>query len=73
MFLEAVLQERARAHRIQRGVGLDLGSVEVELLAPYQPCLKTLLNDPLEEAPEDLQAVTLADLGEGGVVREGFV
>jgi hypothetical protein len=51
MLFEPVLQQRSRAHRIQRGVGLELGGIEVELLlAPYQPCLETLLNDPLEEA-----------------------
>ena len=33
------LDGEARGHRIERGVGLDLGGVEVQLLAPDQPGL----------------------------------
>jgi hypothetical protein len=50
------------------GVGLDLGGVEEELLAPHQPRLEALLDDPLEEAPKDSQAEAIPDAGEAGVV-----
>jgi hypothetical protein len=55
------------------GVGLDLGSVEEQLLAPHQPGLYTLLHNPLEEAAEGGETVSLADAGEGGVVGQRFV
>jgi hypothetical protein len=54
------------------GVGLDLGRVEEELLAPYQTNLDTFFDDPLEEVTEDEQTVALADAGEAGVVGQGF-
>ncbi len=68
-----VLQKRTRPRRVQRGIGLDLRSIEVQLLTPHQPCLEALLHDPLEEAPEDREAVSLPDPGEAGVVGQGLV
>ena len=50
------------------GVGLDLGGVEEELLAPHQTGLDTIFDDPLEEAAEDGKTEALTDAGERGVV-----
>jgi hypothetical protein len=52
---------------------LYLGRVEEELLAPQQPGLGALFDGPLEEAPKDLQAETLPDAGERGVVGQPLV
>ena len=51
-------------------VGLHLGGIEEQLLAPHQPCLDALLDDPLEEAPEDLQAEPIPYASERGVLLE---
>jgi hypothetical protein len=60
----------ARRDRVQGGVGLDLGGVEVQLLAPDQPGLLALLDDRLEEATEGSQAVALPNPGQARVVRQ---
>ena len=62
------LGREPRDPALHGSIGLDLGRVEEELLAPHQPCLDTFFDDPLEEATEDEQAVALADAGEAGVV-----
>ena len=67
------LDSEARGHRIERGIGLDLGRVEVEFLAPDQTGGEALLDDRLEEAVEDLQAVALPDAGQAGVVGQRLV
>ena len=54
------------------GVGLYLGRVEKQLLAPHQSGLDALFDDPLEEATEDLQPVALADAGEARMVGQGL-
>jgi hypothetical protein len=59
--LQVIRHERTRSRRIQRGVGLDLGGVEVQLSALNQAGLKAHLYDPLEESPEDFQAVAFSD------------
>ena len=60
------LDGEARPQRGERGVGLDLGGVDVELAAPHQARVRALLGDGFEEAPEDVQPVPLADAGEAG-------
>src|SRR5215203_757540 len=73
---------RARSgvfHQEPRGEGVDvrigryLGRVEEQLLPTHQSCLKAHLYGPLEEAPEDSQAIALADPGEAGVVRQWLI
>jgi hypothetical protein len=61
--LQVVLHERTRSRRVQRGVGLNLGGVKVQLSALNQAGLKAHLYDPLEEVPENSQAVAFADAG----------
>jgi hypothetical protein len=63
------LDREAWVVRIEGGVGVDLGGVEVQLLAPDQPGLAALLDNRLEEAAEDGQAVALPDLCQARVVR----
>jgi hypothetical protein len=67
---EVRLDREARGDRIERRVRLDLGGVEVQLLAPDQPGLAALLDDRLEEAAEDGQAVAPPDPGQAGVVGQ---
>ena len=63
----------ARDERIEVGVGLDLGAIEVELAAPDQPGLLTQIDDLLEEALEDFNAESLPDAGQAGVVGQRLV
>ena len=58
---------------IDGGVGLDLGGVEEELLAPDEAGLLAQVDDLSEEAREELDAEPLADAGEAGVVGQGLV
>lgn len=67
------LDREARRDRVEGGVGLDLGGVEVQLLAPDQPGLAALLDDRLEEAAEDRQAVALPDPGQARVIGQLFI
>jgi hypothetical protein len=46
---------------VERGIGLDLGRIEGEFLAPDEPSLLALLDHRLEEAPQHLQAVAGTD------------
>src|SRR5918995_976690 len=47
VLLQAALHQRARPRGVDGGVGLDLGSVYEQLLAPHQPGRKALLDNPL--------------------------
>ena len=70
---EVRLHREARGDRVQRSIGLDLGRVEVQLLPPDETRLAALLDDRLEEAAEDRQAVALPDPGQARVVRQLLV
>jgi hypothetical protein len=52
--LQMGLDGPPRGQGAHRGVRLDLGRVEEQLLSPYQPGIHAHLHYPLEEAPEDL-------------------
>jgi len=68
-----VFHEPPRRQGVHGGVRLHLSGVDEQLLAPHQPGLEALLNDPLEEATEDLQPVAVPDPGEAGVLGQRFV
>ena len=51
--LQMLLDGEARRARPQGGVYLDLGHVEVELLAPHEPGLDTPWSGVLKERPSD--------------------
>src|SRR5215207_11628687 len=68
-----LLHGEARRDRLQRGIRLDLGGVEVELFAPHKAGFYALLHDLLEEAAEDSKPVAIPDPGEAGVVGHGLV
>ena len=55
--------------RIDRGVGVDFGGIEVQLVTPDQAGVLTQIDDPLEEALEDVHSKSLPDAGQAGVVR----
>jgi hypothetical protein len=57
-------------HRGCGGEGFHLGGIEEQLLTPHQPGLDALLDDSLEEAPEDPQAEAFADAGERRMVGQ---
>ena len=63
----------ARDQRVEVGVGLDLGRVDVELPAPDQARLLAQIDDLLEEALEDVDAKPLPDAGQAGVVGQVLV
>src|SRR5215211_1982008 len=67
-----LLHVESRSDRIQGGIGVHLGGIEVQLLAPDQTCLDTQLYDPLEELAEHLQAEAIADASEAGVIGQSF-
>ena len=69
----ARFDSKAGRQRIHRGIGQHVGRIEVELAAPDQPGLLALLDNGLEEAAKDLQAVAGADAGETRMVGKGFV
>src|SRR5215217_8232231 len=52
---------------------LSRGRIEEQLLAPHEAGTHAHLHDPLQEPPEDLEAVALADPGEGRVIGQGFM
>ena len=60
-----LIDGKARLQGVERGVGLYLGGIEEELLAPDQPCLITPVNNVLKEATEDGQPQALSDPGQG--------
>jgi hypothetical protein len=64
------LDGEARRDRVQRGVRRDLGGVDIELVPPDQPRRDALLDELLEEPPEDVKSVAVAQGGEAGVVGE---
>lgn len=46
---EVFIDCEARLHRVEGGNGLHFGGVDIELLAPDQPCLHALLDNRVEE------------------------
>src|SRR5215217_6223959 len=67
------LVREARDKGVEVSVGPDLSSVEVELPTPDHPGLLTEIDDALEELRKDIDAETLPDARQAGVVREVFV
>src|SRR5262245_29440227 len=67
------LEVEAGDERVEVGIGLDLGAVEIEIPAPDEPRLLTEIDDLLEEALEDVDAEALPDAGQAGVIREVLV
>jgi len=64
---------KARREGNERGIGLDLGRIEVEFFAPDEPSLLALRDNRLEELTEDLHPVAHADAGQTGMVGQGFI
>src|SRR5258708_5773410 len=67
------LDGKTRSERIQIGIGIDLCRVEIQLLAPHQLRLLTLLDNGIEELPKHLQAVPQADLAETGMIGQRLI
>jgi hypothetical protein len=63
----------AREHLVAVGVSLNLGRIEVELLAPDETGLLALLHDAVEEAAKAGDTVAVPDLAQSGMVWECFV
>jgi hypothetical protein len=70
--VQVLFHVEARSDGIQGGIGIDLGGIEVQLLAPDQPGFDAQLYDPLEELAEHREAETLADAGETGVIGQSL-
>jgi hypothetical protein len=65
-----LLHEEPRSDRVQGGIGVYLGGIEVQFLTPHQARLDAHLYDPLEEYSERRKAEAIADAGEAGVVGQ---
>jgi hypothetical protein len=63
----------AREHLVAIGVGFDLGRIEVEFFPPDEAGLLTLLDDAVEAAAKDDNAVAITDLAQTGVVGQLFM
>jgi len=59
---------KTRRERVQRGVRLHFGGIDVEFLSPDQPDLLALLHDLLKETQKDLNSIALTDMGEIGMI-----
>ena len=70
---QVLLHVEPRSDRVQGGVGVHLGGIEVQLLAPDQARLDAHLYDPLEELSEHRKAEAIPDAGEAGVVGQWLV
>src|SRR3954466_5463942 len=68
-----LLHSEAGRDRLQGGIRLYLGGVEVELFTPYKAGFYALLHDLLEEAAEGPKPVAIPDPGEARVVGQGLV
>jgi hypothetical protein len=54
---------------VERGVGLHLGGIDVELLAPDQASFLTQIDHLLEKALEEVNAKALPNPGQARMVR----
>ena len=61
---QVLLHVEPRSDRVQGGVGVYFGGVEVQLPAPDQARLDAQLYDPLEELAEHREAEAIPDAGE---------
>ena len=59
--------------RVHGGIGAHFGRIEDQLVAPNESRVNTLLDNRLEEAPEDRQAQPGTNPAERGMVRQRFV
>lgn len=57
---------------VNRGIRLNFGAIEIELLAPDQPRRDAQFHDPFKELLKGRQAIALADLAESAVVGHCF-
>lgn len=69
----AGIDGKPRRERIEGGIGLYLGRIEVELATPDQSRLLALLDNGLKESPKDRQAVAQADARERRMVGQRLV
>ena len=67
------LDVEARQHRIVVGIGFHLGAIEIQFLTPDQASLLALLDDVLEETPEGVHAIAVADAGQAGMIGQRLV
>src|SRR5215203_2631321 len=71
--MQMLLDGEAGRDRLQGGIRLDLGGIEIEFLAPHKAGFGAHLHDLLEEAAERQKPVAIPDPGEAGVVGQGLV
>src|SRR5260370_28630345 len=63
---------KARSQRIEVGIGVDLGAIDIEFLAPDQLLLLALFYDCVEEAAEHLYSIALTDAGQARMIGQGL-
>src|ERR1700730_8080927 len=64
------LDRKTRRERVQRGVRLHFGGIDVKFFSPHQPGGLTLLHNLLKEAAKDLHPVALTETRETGMVGQ---
>src|SRR6266704_1333741 len=69
----ACLNRTTRRERIQIGIRVHLSRIKVELSAPHQLRLPTLVDDGLKEAPKHREAIAQADLTPGRMIRQRLI
>jgi hypothetical protein len=65
-FSQVRIYGKTRLDRIQGGIGMHLGGIHKQFLAPDQSCLLTLVDNGLKEALEHLDAIALTNTRETG-------
>ena len=68
-----LLDERAAPHRLDAGIGLDEGAIDVEFVAPNQAGRLALADNLREERLVDRWPEAFAGLGEDRMIGWGFV
>src|SRR5258708_2107050 len=66
------LDRKARRERVQVGIGVDLGAINVEFFAPDQLLLLALLYNGVEEAAKDVDPIAFTNTCEAGMIGQGL-
>src|SRR5581483_6942812 len=64
---------KASDERIQSGIGIHLGGIDVEFLAPHEFGLLALFHNRFEEAAKNVQSITGANTAQARMIGERLV
>ena len=69
----ACVVSKARDERIHRGIGIDLGGIDVEFFAPDEVGLLALLDNCVKKAAEHIQSIPRSNAAQARMIRQWFV